>query len=61
MAFALFLFVNSCKKENHGGEKIDPARKKEMLAYKNGPEVEIIDLAQFKSKVNIDALGTLKQ
>ena len=61
MAFVLFLFVNSCKKELYNGEKIDPARQKEMLAYKNGPKVEIIDLAQFKSKVNINASGTLKE
>ncbi|RYG20364.1 MAG: hypothetical protein EOO07_05010 [Chitinophagaceae bacterium] len=60
-AFTLFLTFNSCKKELYNGEKIDPARKKEMLAYKNGPKIEIIDLAQFKNKANLNALGSLKQ
>ncbi|SFH08575.1 hypothetical protein, partial [Pedobacter insulae] len=40
---------------------IDPARKKEMLNYKNGPKVEIINLAQFQKKANLSALGNLKQ
>ena len=61
MDFGLFLFVNSCKKELNNGEKINPARQKEMLAYKNGPKIEVINLAQFQSEVNINALGTLKQ
>lgn len=61
MAFALFILVNSCKKESDNNEKIDPERKKEMLAYKNGPNVEVINLAQFKNKANINALGTLKK
>ncbi|SFG54900.1 hypothetical protein, partial [Pedobacter insulae] len=61
MSFALFLFVYSCKKEISGGEEIDPARKKEMLNYKNGPKVEIINLAQFQKKANLSALGNLKQ
>ena len=61
MAFALFLFVNSCKKELNNGEKIDPTRQKEILAYKNGPKIDIINLAQFQSEANINALGTLKQ
>ena len=61
MAFALFLFVNSCKKELYNGEKIDPTRQKEILAYKNGSKIDIINLAQFQSEANINALGTLKQ
>ena len=61
MAFALFLFINSCKKENDNKEKIDPARKKEILSYINGPKIEIINFAQFKSKANINALGSLKK
>lgn len=61
MAFALFILVNSCKKESDNNEKIDPERKKEMLAYKNGPKVETIPFAQFIQKANLNALGTLKQ
>ncbi len=61
MAFTLLLFVNSCKKELYNTEKINEARKKEILALKNGPKVEVINLAQFKSKVNLNALGILKQ
>lgn len=57
----LFLLINSCKKEIYDGEKIDPARKKEILAYKNGPKVETIPFAQFIQKANLNALGTLKQ
>ncbi|MFD0940398.1 hypothetical protein [Pedobacter boryungensis] len=63
-ALILFIFIalctNSCKKEIYDVEKLDPARKKEMLAHMNGPKVETINFAQFKSKVNINALGTLK-
>lgn len=57
----LFLLISSCKKEIYDAEKADPARKKEMLAYKNGPKIEVINLAQFKNKANINALGTLKK
>jgi len=61
IAFTLLLITNSCKKELYNTEKIDPARKKELLAFKNGPKIEIINLAQFKDKANLNALGTLKQ
>lgn len=57
----LFLLINSCKKEIYDAEKADPARKKVMLAYKNGPKVDIIPFAQFKLKANLNALGILKQ
>lgn len=57
----LFLLINSCKKEIYDGEKIYPTRKKEILAYKNGPKVETIPFALFIQKANLNALGTLKQ
>ena len=56
----LTLFNSSCKKEIYDAERLDPSLKAKILAYKNGPKVEVISLSQFKNKANLTALGALK-
>lgn len=58
---ALTTFYYACKKDLFTGERVDPKKAKEMLAYANGPKVEMIDYARFQSKANLNALGILKQ
>ena len=61
LLISLAFGINSCKKELYSGEGIDPKRKKEILGFKNGPKIEVINLAQFKNKANLNALGSLKE
>ncbi|MES2445816.1 MAG: hypothetical protein V4546_01465 [Bacteroidota bacterium] len=56
----LLLFINSCKKEFYSNEKIDPLRREKLLAYKNGPQMETINFAQFKNIADLNDLGKLR-
>lgn len=56
----LLLSIHSCKKHEVDKEKVDPVQKNKIFSYHNSPITDIISFDEFKRKVNINTLGSLK-
>ncbi|MGA9637708.1 hypothetical protein [Flavobacterium sp.] len=57
----LFLLISCKKSEQKTFEKIDPSREKEMIDYANGPQQSNYTFEQFKSKIDLNKLGSLSK
>ena len=61
LTLLLTTIIPSCKKELYVNEKLDPILQQKNKEYQNGPKISVVDLSQFKGKVNQAALGNLKK